>query len=141
MIACSLRAGAQRTVEFIPTRWVHVKGGLPIYTEGPVELSPYNPVPAIDGKAGLSGLKCLARRQETPDIATFEFDAAKRDDGRPFCVAGQFASFDFPTLKKGETLNRTWTISSPPKQIAETGRFTISIKKVRAGYLHVSTSC
>ncbi|KAK9901386.1 hypothetical protein WJX75_009774 [Coccomyxa subellipsoidea] len=31
--------GAQRTLEFVTCRWVHVKGGLPISTEGPVQLT------------------------------------------------------------------------------------------------------
>ncbi|BDA45400.1 probable flavohemoprotein at C-terminar half [Coccomyxa sp. Obi] len=121
--------GAQRTLEFVTSRWVHVKGGLPIRTEGPVQLSPYNPLPDTSGSSVVTGLKVVSRHNETPDIVTFTFEVPKRSDGKPFCEAGQFASFDFPDLKKGETLNRTWTISSPPKQIAATGRFTISVKK------------
>lgn len=129
---CIAAAGAQRTLEFVTSRWVHVIGGLPISTAGPVQLSPYNPLPP--GTAGkgsvLTGLKLLAKHRETPDIMTFVFDAPVRTDGKSFCEAGQFASFDFPGLKPGETLNRTWTISSHPDQIAATGKFTISVKKV-----------
>ena len=111
---------------------MHVKGGLPISTDGSVQLSPYNPLPPeAQGKGGvLTGLKLLAKQKETPDIMTFVFDAPVRTDGKSFCEAGQFASFDFPGLKDGETLNRTWTISSHPQQIAATGKFTISVKKV-----------
>lgn len=123
-------AGAQRTLEFVTSRWIHVKGALPIRTEGPVQLSPYNPLPGTSGLNAITGLKVISKHDETSDIATFTFEIPKRADGKPFCEAGQFASFDFPTLKKGETLNRTWTISSTPKQIAATGRFTISVKKV-----------
>lgn len=129
---CASAAGAQRTLEFVTCRWVHVKGGLPISTEGPVQLSPYNPLPLeAQGTGGVfTGLKLLGKHKETPDIMTFVFDAPVRADGKSFCEAGQFASFDFPGLKAGETLNRTWTISSHPQQIAATGKFTISVKKV-----------
>eukprot|EP00208_Stichococcus_sp_RCC1054_P001207 CAMPEP_0206146014 /NCGR_PEP_ID=MMETSP1473-20131121/29247_1 /ASSEMBLY_ACC=CAM_ASM_001109 /TAXON_ID=1461547 /ORGANISM="Stichococcus sp, Strain RCC1054" /LENGTH=576 /DNA_ID=CAMNT_0053542437 /DNA_START=347 /DNA_END=2074 /DNA_ORIENTATION=+ len=134
--------GAQRTMKFDTVKWVHVLGALPITTRGPVQPSPYNPLPAsADGStASVVGLKLLARRNETHDIVTFEFEVPKSAEGeeKPFCEAGQFASFDFPLLKNGETLNRTWTISSPPSQVASTGRFTISVKKAGlvSGYLH-----
>ena len=77
----------------------------------------------------LPGSQTLSIKEETHDVKTFGFNAPRRPDGSPFCEAGQFASFDFPR-PNGETLNRTWTISSPPSEIAETGRFTISVKKV-----------
>lgn len=85
-------------MEFVTARWVHIRAGLPISTRGPVEASPYNPLPpSTDGKvASLMGVKMLSRRQETPDIVTFEFDAPATVAGKPFCEAGQFASFDFP---------------------------------------------
>lgn len=131
-----LFTGAQRTLEFVTSCWVHVKDALPIMTEGPVQLSPYNPLPGTSGSGVITGLKVVSKHNETPDIATFTFAVPKRSDRKPFCEAGQFASFDFPGLKKGETLNRTWTISSSQKQIAATGRFTISVKKVCLLLIH-----
>ncbi|CAL8471002.1 g10544 [Coccomyxa elongata] len=130
--------GAQRILQFVTSRWVHVKGALPIRVEGPVQLSPYNPLPSNSNSAAITGLRVTSRHNDTPDIVTFTFLAPKRSDGAPFCEAGQFASFDFPELKEAETLNRTWTISSPQKQIAATGRFTISVKKAGlvSTYLH-----
>ena len=58
-------------------KWVHVGGALPITTRGAVQPSPYNPLPAAGGGCGalVVGLKLLARRQETPDVVTFEFEA------------------------------------------------------------------
>ena len=121
-------AGAQRTIKLIVSKWVHVKSALPISTEGAVELSPYNPLSEADGKA-FQGLKCNDRWSETHDIMTFEFVAPISASRKPFCEAGQFASFDFPD-GEGTTLNRTWTISNSPREIARTGKFTISVKKV-----------
>lgn len=64
-------------------------------------------------------------------IGRWPLQVPKSGDGKPFCQAGQFASFDFPNIVPGEVLNRTWTISSPPDpHIQQTGRFTISVKKV-----------
>ena len=48
-------------------------------------------------------------------------------------IPGQFASFDFQGIpgKEGETLNRTWTISSTPEEMEAKQHFTITAKKVR----------
>ena len=89
----------------------------------------------------LPGSQVASIKEETPDVKTFGFNAPKRPDRGPFCEAGQFASFDLPG-PNGETLNRTWTISSPPGEIAETGRFTISVKKVgHCLYFTISSPC
>ncbi len=62
-------------MQFDTVKWVHVAAALPITTRGAVQPSPYNPLPAAGGGCGapLMGLKLLARRQETPDVVTFEF--------------------------------------------------------------------
>ena len=68
----------QRTVEFVTERWVYVKAGLPICTKGPVEASPYNPLP-VDAAGGqaVMGIKIMGRRMETPDILTLEFQVPR----------------------------------------------------------------
>jgi hypothetical protein len=42
---------------------------------------------------------------------------------------GQFASFDFTGVTE-ETLNRTWTISSPTHEMKAKEQFSVTIKKV-----------
>ena len=51
--------------------------------------------------------------------------------GDVLAIPGQFASFDFQGIgKEGETLNRTWTISSTPEEMEAKQHFTITVKKV-----------
>jgi len=47
-------------------------------------------------------------------------------------IPGQFASFDFTGIqgKDGDTLNRTWTISSPTQEMKAKQQFSVTIKKV-----------
>lgn len=78
-------------------------------------------------------LRCLSTRLESPDVMTFEFELRRAEDteeGNVFADPGQFASFDFTDIRPGETINRTWTISSPQYHMAEHGTFTITVKKV-----------
>ena len=53
-------------------------------------------------------------------------------------IPGQFASFDFQGIagKEGETLNRTWTISSTPEEMEAKQHFTITVKKVSSFRLY-----
>ena len=89
----------------------------------------------VDTSKMYTMLRCLSAIQETPDIKTFEFEGDLRGlvrdsvTGNRVCDPGQFASFDFPDITPGETINRTWTISSPQAQIRARMAFTISIKK------------
>jgi ferredoxin-NADP reductase len=55
---------------------------------------------------------------------------------------GQFASFDFTGIKgkDGETLNRTWTISSPAQEMKAKEQFSVTIKKVGTHGLPASAS-
>lgn len=126
--------GAQRTIRLVTAQWVHTRGALPITTDGSVQLSPYNPL-SDPGQGGSATARCTSRRQETHDITTFCFRVPPGPGGQIFCEAGQFASFDFPysrgyPFSRSETLNRTWTISSSPREVAGTGEFSISVKKV-----------
>lgn len=127
--------GGTKTVTFTPESWVHIVGGLPISVEGDTGLSPYNPVlpanpwentstdgdVATGGKSAITpiGEKVVVERTvlETHDVKTYYF--RKPSLGFSY-LSGQFASFDFPGLDPSDpskTINRTWTISSPPQQI------------------------
>lgn len=35
--------GAERSIEFVTERWVHIERALPVRAPGPVDFSPFNP--------------------------------------------------------------------------------------------------
>ena len=83
--------------------------------------------------------RCLGVTDESHDVKTFKFEGAESGvppkSGNILCDPGQFASFDFPDIKDGETLNRTWTISSPQDEMKTSATssgcaFSVTIKKV-----------
>ena len=85
-------------------------------------------------KTGANMLRCLSTKLESPDVKSYQFELKHEeatDEGNMFADPGQFASFDFENIKPGETINRTWTISSPQHAMKDTSTFTITVKKVR----------
>ncbi|KAK9818006.1 hypothetical protein WJX72_005632 [[Myrmecia] bisecta] len=91
----------------------------------------------VSQTATIKYLTCLSVRDETPDVRTYQFMApqAARGEGLWPYKAGQYASFDFegiagPEGRPQRTINRTWTLSSHPSVMAQTGAITISVKKM-----------
>lgn len=144
--------GAQRTMKFVTQKWVHIRNALPFKTPGPVKWSPYNPLPTsqyceaagkdrieqlfnnyVDQGSAVQMLRCLTVKREALDVMTFAFESYKgRGSESVLATPGQFASFDFTGIKgkDGETLNRTWTISSPAQEMKAKEQFSVTIKKV-----------
>ncbi|KAK9820168.1 hypothetical protein WJX72_007024 [[Myrmecia] bisecta] len=152
--------GALRTIQVRVQRWVCVRRALPLTVEAGADFySPYNPgrpmfaAAAADAAGLLSNaslkdspaskppslhhLTCVAVTDETHDVRTYHFKAPADPDGSRSLAykAGQYASFDFfdipgPDGEEDQAINRTWTISSHPSTLTETGSLTISVKKI-----------
>lgn len=79
--------------------------------------------------------RCLGSRQEADGVVTFEFEGAAGLGGSAPCRPGQYATFDFSDVEAGQTLNRTWTVSSTQEEMKSRGSFTITVKKVGICFL------
>jgi ferredoxin-NADP reductase len=130
--------GAERTLELTVHAWVFTHRGLPLACPAPlIESSPYNPASASAADASSVvnqpiAVECIATYEESSTVVSFEFALPpalqKRLADSPV-LPGQYATFDFP-LRGGQSLTRTWTISSDPEYIAGRSSFMISVKRV-----------
>eukprot|EP00803_Ostreobium_quekettii_P000500 evm.model.scf_238EXC.13 EVM.evm.TU.scf_238EXC.13 scf_238EXC:112229-115052(+) len=130
--------GAQRTVEFRAEEFSHVRGALPLTVEGEAELSPYNPSTAEE--VGSQMVECVSVKDEAQGVKTFEFRLPEGEGGKPASyLPGQFATFDLRIPDSSpRPVNRTWTVSSNPRDSRATGTFTITVKKIglASSWLH-----
>eukprot|EP01061_Rhynchopus_euleeides_P044591 TRINITY_DN7839_c0_g1_i2.p1 TRINITY_DN7839_c0_g1~~TRINITY_DN7839_c0_g1_i2.p1 ORF type:complete len:557 (+),score=143.15 TRINITY_DN7839_c0_g1_i2:99-1769(+) len=88
----------------------------------PTERSPFNPPPPGAGEP----LQFLGKRTETPEVATFLFEAPRNVFYRP----GQYATFAIPALDAV----RAWTLSATPPDTAwGNSRLEITVKRKEGG--------
>jgi ferredoxin-NADP reductase/predicted pyridoxine 5'-phosphate oxidase superfamily flavin-nucleotide-binding protein len=140
--------GAERTLELTVHAWVFTQRGLPLACPAPlIEASPYNPAGASLSTTSDAAVvtqpiavECIATYEESSTVVSFEFalppSLQKRLAHSPV-LPGQYATFDFP-LRGGQSLTRTWTISSDAEYIAGRSSFMISVKRVGqvTDYMH-----